>query len=134
VPQLALETIYVRGASHAPHLTPSLIQQRGANLAASLRLEPAQALASQVERLCYTLEPNGGLEKYLGAWGHMLIASEDLIDLMHLHPFLVDSSTIQYDVIFPRPGKYKVWSQFQRLGIVNTIAFSVKVNEIGGTG
>ena len=60
----------------------------------------------------------------------MLIASEDLVDLMHLHPFLAGGSTIQYNVIFPRAGNYKVWSQFQRLGVVNTIAFSLRVNDL----
>jgi hypothetical protein len=60
----------------------------------------------------------------------MLIASEDLVDLMHLHPFLAGNAVIQYNVIFPRAGIYKVWSQFQRLGVVNTIAFSVKVDQI----
>jgi hypothetical protein len=50
--------------------------------------------------------------------------------MMHLHPFLASNSGIQYNVIFPRAGSYKVWSQFQRLGVVNTVAFSVSVKQI----
>ena len=130
VPQLAVETLYIKGPSHPPKLNLSLNSQQASNLTAALRLEPLQPLAGLEARLFYTLQPNDGLERYLGAWGHMLIASEDLIDLMHLHPFLADTSTIQYNVIFPRPGNYKVWSQFQRLGVVNTIAFSLKVSAI----
>jgi len=128
-PQLAVETIYVKGSSTPPQLHPSLAPQRGDNLTASLRLEPSRMMPGLEARLYYTLEPNEGLEKYLGAWGHMLIASEDLIDLMHIHPFLVNASNIQYTVIFPRAGNYKIWSQFQRLGVVNTVAFAVRVNE-----
>jgi len=130
VPQLALESIYVKGPPIAAHLKPSLTPQRGENLTASFRLEPDPAIAGLISRIYYTLEPGAGLEKYLGAWGHMLIASEDLIDLMHLHPFLASGSNIQYNVLFPRAGNYKVWSQFQRLGVVNTVAFSLRVSDL----
>jgi len=130
VPQLALETFYVQGPARSAHLNPSLTAQRGANLTAAFRLEPNPVMAGLLSRIYYNLEPSAGLEKYLGAWGHMLIASEDLVDLMHLHPFLAGGSTIQYNVIFPRAGNYKVWSQFQRLGVVNTIAFSLRVNDL----
>lgn len=130
VPQLAVETLYVRGSTHAAHLVPSLAPQHGQNLNASIRLEPNPVLTGIMSRIVYTLEPGQGLEKYLGAWGHMLIASEDLIDLIHLHPFLATGATIQYNAIFPRAGNYKVWSQFQRDGVVNTIAFSLRVSDL----
>jgi hypothetical protein len=130
VPQLAVETLYVAGSSSSPHLIPSLVPQPGQNLTASIRLEPETLLAGLMSRIIYTLEPGEGLEQYLGAWGHMLIASEDLIDLIHLHPFLATGATIQYNAIFPRAGNYKVWSQFQRSGVVNTIACSLRVNDL----
>ena len=41
-------------------------------------------------QLRFTIDPADGLEKYLGAWAHMLAASNDLIDMMHQHPFRVD--------------------------------------------
>jgi len=76
----------------------------------------------------FTLSPGDGLEKYLGAWAHMLVASEDLIDMMHTHPFLADGSPeMQFNLIFPRPGTYRVWAQFQRSGVVNTVHFDVPV-------
>jgi hypothetical protein len=130
VPQLTAETLYVSGPSRAANLESSLTPQRGENLMASLRLEPEQLMAGLESRLFYDLAPSDGLEKYLGAWGHMLIVSEDLVDLMHLHPVLAGTATIQYNVIFPRAGKYKVWSQFQRRSVVNTVAFTVKVKEL----
>ena len=130
VPQLAVETLYVKGPSRAARLIPSLAAQHGQNLNASIQLAPDPLLTGIMSRIVYTLEPGQGLEKYLGAWGHMLIASEDLIDLIHLHPFLAKGSAIQYNAIFPRAGNYKIWSQFQRAGVVNTIAFSLRVNDL----
>jgi hypothetical protein len=35
--------------------------------------------------------------------------------------------TVQFNLIFPRPGIYRVWAQFQRRGVVNTAAFNVPV-------
>jgi heavy metal-binding protein len=130
VPQLTSETFYVKGSTRSAHLTPSLAPQQGENLTAALQLEPQEVMAGLEAHLLYTLTPGQGLEKYLGAWGHMLIASEDSIDLMHLHPVFAAGATVQYNVIFPRAGIYKVWSQFQRLGVVNTISFSVKTGEL----
>ena len=40
----------------------------------------------------FKITPGDELEKYLGAWGHMLAASDDLIDMMHTHPFIADGS------------------------------------------
>jgi len=129
-PQLSLETLYAQGRGTRAHLNPSGGMLHGTNLTAALRLEPEELITGLQARLYYTLEPSEGLERYLGAWGHMLIASEDSIDMMHLHPFLAGTSIIQYNVIFPRPGMYKVWSQFQRLGVVNTVVTAVKVKDI----
>lgn len=129
-PQLTVKTLYVPGPSPGAHLERSNNILSGENLAASIRLEPENLLAGLQSRLFYDLHPGEGIERYLGAWGHMLIVSEDLVDLMHLHPFLASSSTIQYNVIFPRPVRYRVWSQFQRLSIVNTMAYTVRVGEI----
>jgi hypothetical protein len=81
----------------------------------------------------FRLTPNDGIEPYIGAMGHMLAASSDLIDLMHTHPFLVTDpeggtvKQIQFNLIFPREGIYRVWVQFQRKGVVNTAVFNIPV-------
>ena len=75
--------------------------------------------------LFFKLSPADGLEPYLGAAGHMLVASEDLIDMIHTHPAYAGPE--QFNVIFPRPGIYRVWVQFKRLGVVNTAAFNLPV-------
>jgi hypothetical protein len=77
------------------------------------------------------LKPAEGLEPYLGVWGHLLAASEDLIDLMHEHPTIADGGPqVQFNLIFPRPAFYRIWVQFQRLGKVNTAMFTVPVLEL----
>ena len=34
---------------------------------------------------------------------------------------------VEFDVVFPRPQVYRVWVQFQRLGVVNSVSFDVPV-------
>jgi len=131
VPQLAVGTIFVTGKSSPPHLTSSLAPSKAANLTASLRLDPEQPLAGLQTKLIFSLNPATGLQPYLGAWAHMLAASEDLIDLIHVHPFLADGGpTMQFNVIFPRTGFYRVWTQFQRENTVNTTVFTIPVKAL----
>ena len=60
-----------------------------------------------------------------------MAASADLVDMIHTHPFLADGGKrIQFNIIFPRPGIYRVWVQFQRRGVVNTVAFNIPVEEL----
>jgi hypothetical protein len=131
VPQLSVQTLYVLGNSAPPNLAPSLGPSRSQNLSASLRLDPEQPLSGLQTKMFFTLEPATGLEPYLGTWAHMLAASEDLIDLLHLHPVFADGGpTVQFNLVFPRPGEYRVWTQFQREGIVNTVVFTVQVKAL----
>ena len=131
VPQLALNTLFVSGASPPVSVTESVTPSKAANMTASLRTDPGQIIAGLQTRLFYTLDPIEGLEPYLGVWAHMLVVSSDLIDMLHVHPFLKDqSSTIQFNVIFPRSGLYRIWAQFQRKGVVNTTVFTVPVKEL----
>ena len=60
----------------------------------------------------------------------MLAASSDLIDLLHIHPFLVKGGDIQFNILFPRPGLYRIWTQFQRSGVVNLVVFTVQVKAL----
>jgi len=61
----------------------------------------------------------------------MLAASSDLVDMIHAHPFLADGGPqIQFNMIFPRAGVYRLWVQFQRKGVVGTAVFTVPVSEL----
>jgi hypothetical protein len=131
-PQLIAKTILVPGAPPAPvHLARDYSAKDAANLHVEFRTDPPQAIAGMNTQLHFVVGPGDGFEKYLGAWGHMLVASEDLIDLIHTHPFAADGGPhLQFNVTFPRPGTYRVWVQFQRKGIVNTAHFDVPVEEL----
>jgi len=107
-----------------------------------LTLNPAEPIAGKPARLKYRLtdEKTGelvrDLQPYLGAWGHTLILSEDASDYIHSHPTEMipdglDRTKIHggpdvfFDAFFPRPGRYRVWSQFQRQGELITISFTI---------
>jgi len=135
-PQLIANTLFVPGAGMkiaTAKLTPDLAPNKTANMEVSLTTEPAEPIAGMKTLMFFRLTPNEGIEPYIGAMGHMLAASADLIDLMHTHPFLVSDpengavKQIQFNLIFPREGIYRVWVQFQRKGVVNTAVFNIPV-------
>lgn len=131
-PQLIAKTIIVPGGALQPaRLEPDLAPKHTANMDVELTMDPTQPIAGIKTMLFFHLKPADGLEKYIGAWGHMLAASDDLIDLIHTHPFLADGGPqMQFNVIFPRARTYRVWVQFQRQGVVNTAVFTVPVQEL----
>lgn len=131
-PQLVANTIFVAGKAVAPQpLQADVGTQKGENMNVSLTMDPPQPLAGFKTLLFFDLSPADGFEQYLGAWGHMMAASEDLVDMIHAHPFIADGGPkVQFNMIFPRPGIYRVWVQFQRKGVVNTFAFNVPVQEL----
>lgn len=136
-PQLIERTVLVPAAAgqEMPLATPTLVAAVGpshcANMDVELVTDPPQPIAGMKTMLFFHFKPADGLEKYLGAWGHMLAASDDLVDMIHTHPFIADGGPqAQFNVIFPRERMYRVWVQFQRKGVVNTAAFNIPVTEL----
>lgn len=131
-PQLIAKTVFVSGGNSAAPVLPRDYGSKSAeNLQVEFRTEPAQAIVGMKTQLHFHLSPADGIEKLLGAWGHMLVASDDLIDMIHTHPFIADGGPdIQFNVTFPRVRTYRVWVQFQRNGVVNTAHFDVPVSEL----
>lgn len=135
-PQLAPETIttagYMRPLDDAiPRLAPDLAPKQAENLTAELKLEPPQPIAGTKTMLFVHLTPADGLEKYIGAWAHLLAVSNDLVDTIHDHPFIATGGPdMQFNIFFPREAMYRVWIQFQRKGVVNTVAFTIPVREL----
>ena len=125
-PQLITKTLFVAGEAQSPVPAPPT------NTKIDLRTEPERPIADLNTQLHFRLTPGEGLERYLGAWGHMLVASDDLVDLIHTHPFIADGGPeMQFNVTFPRPDHdYRVWVQFQRDGVVNTAHFDVRANDL----
>jgi hypothetical protein len=131
-PQLNAKTVIVPGgAMTAPKLTKDYSTKQMTNMKVTLTTEPPQPIAGMETRMFLKMEDSEGMELYLGAWAHMLAASDDVIDLMHSHPYQADGSPdMQFRVYFPRPHGYRVWFQFQKKGVVNTAYFDVPVKEL----
>jgi len=135
-PQLAPKTISTAGyvtplARAIANLPADLSPKDGANLHVALTTEPAQPVAGMKTLLFFHLQPADGIEQYIGAWSHMLAVSSDLVDTIHSHPFIADGGPeMQFNIFFPRATTYKVWVQFQRKGVVNTVAFTVPVQSL----
>lgn len=132
-PQLIVKTVILPGTPLTPgvQLSPDLGPKDAGNMRVTLTMQPAQPVAGMKTLLFFHLDPAEGLEPYLGSWSHMLAASDDLIDMIHDHPFLADGGPqMQFNLIFPRARTYRVWVQFQRKGVVNTAVFNVPVAEL----
>jgi hypothetical protein len=116
-------------------------------LKVDLKLDPEEIIAGRPLTLKYTLtdartgEPVRDLAPYLGAWGHTLILSEDQSDYVHSHPeetltdaegkpILKGGPNVTFTALLPRPGQYKIWSQFLRGGRLTTVSFTVKAERL----
>lgn len=116
-------------------LQADLAPKQTENAQVELSLIPEQPVAGSRTSLLLKLTAAEGLETCLGAWGHMLTASADLIEMIHGHPGSnadVDrgaAKQLEFSTAFPRAGMYRAWVQLQRLGIVNTVACDVPFHD-----
>ena len=140
-PQLLARTVYTSGhvddpASNRPHLEPDTGPKHAGGSLVELQLPPGAGLIageSQAFRLHFRDGTSGvpltDLELYLGAPAHLLVVSSDLVDAVHSHPAVQFSSVngpdVVFEAVFPRPGIYRMWVQFQRQGRVELAAFTV---------
>ena len=132
-PQMVAKTLIVPGnLLNRVVLQPDLAAKRVGDMTLKLESEPSPPIAAQRTRLVFELQPADRLEPFLGAWGHLLIASQDRQDLVHTHPFLAypERGYLQFNVIFPRPGVHRVWLQVQQAGEVLTAHFDVPVKRL----
>ncbi len=134
VPQLEPLAITTEGDT-APlvpaNLKADLSPKQGENIEVELTVDPPQPIAGKKTLLFFKLKPADGFEQYIGAWGHMLAVSDDLIDMIHSHPSIADGGpNVQFDLYFPREAVYRIWVQFQRKGKVNTVAFTLPVSRL----
>ena len=131
-PQLITKTVIVPGVAPAPtKLLRDYSTKNAENLQVELTTDPPQPISGQKTQIYFRLKPAEGLEKYLGAWAHMLAGSDDLIDLIHTHPIIADGGPqVQFSLVFPRARAYRIWVQFQRQGVVNTAHFDIPVSDL----
>ena len=67
------------------------------------------------------------LQPYLGAMGHLVVISAVSLEYVLAHPLsearTAPDGTVEFLAHFPKPGIYKAWGQFQRVGSVFTVPF-----------
>jgi len=85
--------------------------------------------------------PVTDLDPYLGAWAHFVLVSADHQDFIHAHPEEAmvagvhdhtavagpSPELIRTSIGFRRPGKYRLWAQFQRAGQGIVLPFDLVV-------
>ena len=131
-PQLIAKTVLVPGSAPPPiQISKDYSEKKSENTQVQFWTDPAEPIAGFTTQLHFKLDPGEEYQQWLGAWGHMLVASDDLVDMIHTHPFIADGSPhVQFDVTFPRTRGYRVWMQFQRAGVINTVHFDVPVADL----
>lgn len=153
-PQLIVTPIVTAGfdgdiASSWPNLKPDTSFVKSANgVKVELQIEPAKLVAGEEADVPVHFEdektgaPVKDLQRYIGAFGHAMMLSEDMTEHVHAHPAeMLEGTTITegggpdltFHALFPKPGNYRVWLQFQRNNVVSTIPFTVRVLRPGET-
>lgn len=129
--------------SQAARIEPDTVLTKTVDsINATVELEPSPLVAGQYGHLRFTLtdartsEPVTDLQPYLGAFGHTLILSEDMLDYVHSHPTEGPEHDITkgrggprvtFEGYMPRPGRYRAWTQFLRNDRLTTVSFTFSV-------
>jgi hypothetical protein len=134
-------------ASSSPNLQPDKSFVKTANgVTVQLNIEPGKMIAGEEADVPIrfedekTGEPVKDLQRYLGAFGHAMMLSEDMTEHVHAHPEeMLEGTSITagggpdlvFHALFPKPGNYRVWLQFQRHDKLSTVPFTVRVFRSG---
>jgi hypothetical protein len=127
------------------------------DITATVSYDPPTFVAGLYGHLIFTLtdtatgRPITDLQTYLGAFGHTLIMSEDMVDYVHTHPLDILASgdddsmpvfvippgadlekirggpTVTFDGLMPKPGRYRAWTQFRRNNTLHTFTTTFEV-------
>ena len=145
-------------AADSAHLVAdSVLSKTVDDMTATVDYDPTVFAVGQYGHLNFHLtdkatgQPVTDLQTYLGAFGHTLIMSEDMVDYVHSHPLDIlaqpdDDGNLKFvippgadldklrggpDVTFeglmPKPGLYRAWTQFRRNDKIYTFPFTFNV-------
>lgn len=128
-------------ASSGATLTPDRsLRKTVGSMSVALELPSNSLVAGREEKFVYHITdastgvPVNDIEPYLGAWGHSLVMSEDTSHFVHAHPIELlpeegmpaqGGPTLTFKALLPAPGRYRIWTQIQRGGEVETAVFTV---------
>src|SRR6185503_7929738 len=153
-PQLVTTPIVTAGfegdiLSQLPNLKPDTSFKKSANgTTVELLIEPAKLIAGEEADIPIHFSDQKtesgvtNLQRYLGAFGHAMMLSEDMTEHVHSHPEqMLEGTTITegggpdliFHALFPKPGNYRIWLQFQRSNVLSTLPFTVRVLRSGET-
>ncbi len=135
-------------AASIPELTADTTFSKTADgVVVTLGATPAKLISTEDTDIPirFTDETTGApvtdLQRYLGAFGHAMMLSEDMTEHVHAHPEEMLEGTavtegggpdLTFHALFPRPGMYRIWLQFQRRGKLSMVPFTVRVTRPGG--
>lgn len=90
----------------------------------SVTMEGAVRPGSTVPLLVRTSA--GPLERYLGAFGHLVVVRADDLSYVHVHPEeQLYRGAVRFWVTVPGPGRYRVFFDFSVGGVVRTAEFTL---------
>lgn len=131
------------------HLVPDTGRTQTVDeLTAAVDYDPKNLIAGSYGHLTFHLtrtendQPVNDLQTYLGAFGHMLIMSEDMVDYVHSHPVdtpspdldleqLRGGPDIMFEGLMPKPGRYRAWTQFRYHDKIYTFVNTFEVLDVG---
>jgi hypothetical protein len=146
-------------SSDSAHLIPDTVLTKAVNdITATVTYDPPEFAPGLYGHITYHLtdtatgRPITDLQTYLGAFGHTLIMSEDMVDYVHSHPLDITAQPsddggppilaippdadleklrggpdVTFEGLMPKPGNYRAWTQFRRNDKIYTFAFTFKV-------
>ncbi len=97
-----------------------------------VRLADDAPRAGEASPLRFAVSRDGaevtGLQRYLGAKGHLVALREGDLAFLHVHPVETGAANvIPFSGHFPTPGRYRLYLQFKHEGQVRTVEFTVEV-------
>ena len=118
------------------------------DLTATVTYDPKRFVAGVYGHLTFHLtntatgDPIKDLQTYLGAFGHTLIMSEDMVDYVHSHPIeslppeanldeMRGGPDVMFEGLMPKPGHYRAWTQFRRNNKIYTFTYTFNVIDVG---
>jgi hypothetical protein len=135
-------------ASSQPVLKPDAMTKTANGIKVELQIDPSKVIAGEEADVPIHFEdektgaPVTNLQRYLGAFGHAMMLSQDMTEHVHAHPEQMLEGTevkdgggpdLVFHALFPKPGHYRIWLQFQRNNVLSTVPFTVRVLRAGET-
>ena len=142
-------------AGDSARLVPDTVRTKTVgDLTATLSYDPETFVVGLYGHLNFHLtdaatgRPVTDLQTYLGAFGHTLIMSEDMVSYVHSHPLdilaqpddegvpqfrippgadlekLRGGPDVSFEGLMPKAGRYRAWTQFRRQDRIYTFAFT----------